>query len=114
MKYIAHKEQEREQTIKEHLCGTAQLAGEFAEKFGKGEWGYCCGKMHDIGKYSQEFQEKIKKNTNKMIDHSTAGAKICKELGGYYQILSYCIAGHHAGLPDYGNTGIASSITNIK
>ena len=62
MKYIAHKEQEREQTIKEHLCGTAQLAGEFAEKFGKGEWGYCCGKMHDIGKYSQEFQEKIKKN----------------------------------------------------
>ena len=32
MKYIAHKEQEREQTIKEHLCGTAQLAGEFAEK----------------------------------------------------------------------------------
>lgn len=110
MKYIAHKEQEREQTIKEHLCGTAQLAGEFAEKFGKGEWGYCCGKMHDIGKYSQEFQEKIKKNTNKMIDHSTAGAKICKELGGYYQILSYCIAGHHAGLPDYGNTGIASSL----
>lgn len=35
VKYIAHKEQEREQTTKEHLCGTAQLAGEFAEKFGK-------------------------------------------------------------------------------
>ena len=66
MKYIAHKDGEREQTIKEHLCGTAQLAGEFAEKFGKGEWGYCCGKMHDIGKYSQEFQEKIKKNVKNL------------------------------------------------
>ena len=30
------------------------------------------------------------------------------ELGGYYQLLSYCIAGHHAGLPDYGNTVIHS------
>ena len=28
----------------------------------------------------------------------------------YYPILSYCIAGHHAGLPDYGNTAISSSL----
>ena len=31
-------------------------------------------------------------------------------IGGYYQLLSYCIAGHHAGLPDYGNTVIHSSL----
>ena len=29
MKYIAHKDGEREQTIKEHLIGTATLAGQF-------------------------------------------------------------------------------------
>ena len=79
MKYIAHKEQEREQTIKEHLCGTAQLADEFAEKFGKGEWGYCCGKMHDIGKYSSEFQKRIRGESNAAVDHSAAGAQICNE-----------------------------------
>ena len=28
--------------------GTAERAGEFAEKFGKREWGYCCGMLHDI------------------------------------------------------------------
>lgn len=38
--------------------GTAERAGEFAEKFGKREWGYCCGMLHDIGKYSKEFQRK--------------------------------------------------------
>ena len=52
------------------------------EKFGKREWGYCCGMLHDIGKYSKEFQKKIQENTNNKVDHATAGAKVCKELGG--------------------------------
>lgn len=111
MEYIAHKDGERVQSVKEHLKGTAERAGDFAEKFGKREWGYCCGMMHDIGKYSKEFQKKIQENTNDRVDHATAGAQVCKELGGYYPILSYCIAGHHAGLPDYGNTAISSSLS---
>ena len=110
MRYIAHKDGEREQLIKEHLEGTAERAGEFAEKFGKKEWGYCCGMLHDIGKYSEEFQRKIQEDTNDRVDHATAGAQVCKERGGYYSILSYCIAGHHAGLPDYGNTAMNSSL----
>ena len=110
MEYIAHKNGERVQTVKEHLYGTAELAGSFAEKFGKKEWGYCCGMLHDLGKYSTEFQKKIQNDTNERVDHSTAGAKVCNEKGGYYSILSYCIAGHHAGLPDYGNTAIGNSL----
>lgn len=110
MRYIAHKDGEREQSIKEHLEGTAERAGEFAEKFGKKEWGYCCGMLHDIGKYSEEFQRKIQEDTNDRVDHATAGTQVCKERGGYYSILSYCIAGHHAGLPDYGNTAMSSSL----
>ena len=57
MEYIAHKDGDREQTVKEHLTGTAKLASEFAGKFGKADWGYCCGMLHDIGKYSKEFQK---------------------------------------------------------
>ena len=110
MEYIAHKNGERVQTVKEHLYGTVELAGSFAEKFGKKEWGYCCGILHDLGKYSKEFQRKIQNDTSERVDHSTAGAKVCNEKGGYYSILSYCIAGHHAGLPDYGNTAIGNSL----
>ena len=71
MEYIAHKDGERVQTLKEHLEGTAQLASEFAAKFGKEEWGYCCGMLHDIGKYSSEFQRKIRRDTNNMFYHAT-------------------------------------------
>ena len=49
MKYLAHIEGEREQTIKEHSIGTAELAAMFAKAFGKDDWGYCVGMLHDIG-----------------------------------------------------------------
>lgn len=52
MEYIAHideKDKKRIQTVKNHLEGTAKLSGEFAGKFGKEDWGYCNGMLHDIG-----------------------------------------------------------------
>lgn len=110
MEYLAHIDGEREQSVKEHLQRTAELAEKFAAKFGKADWGYCCGLLHDIGKYSQEFQCKIQKNLNIQVDHSTAGAKICEKLDGCYWLLTYCIAGHHAGLPDLGREGLPSSL----
>ena len=109
MEYIAHLNEERTQTLKDHLCGTAELAGYFAGRFGKADWGYACGMLHDIGKYSLAFQDKIKNNSNRQVDHSTAGAKACFEKGGMYSFMSYCIAGHHSGLPDYG---ISSDLGN--
>lgn len=102
MEYIAHTNSHGIQTIKEHLQGTAKLAGDFAGKFGKQDWGYCCGMLHDIGKYSADFQKKIAGDSARKVDHATAGARVCKEKGGKYCFLEYCVAGHHAGLADYG------------
>lgn len=110
MKYLAHVDGDREQSVKEHLEGTAQLAEEFAGKIGNGDWGYCCGLLHDIGKYSDQFQQKIQGEPELRVDHSTAGAKLCMNLGGNYPVMSYCIAGHHAGLPDLGRKGLPSSL----
>lgn len=110
MKYLAHIDGDREQSVKEHLQGTAELAEKFAAKFRKADWGYCCGMLHDIGKYSAEFQKKIKENLDIRVDHSTAGAKVCENLDGCYWLLTYCIAGHHVGLPDLGREGLPSSL----
>ena len=110
MEYLAHIDGDREQSVKDHLQGTADLAEEFAAKFWKADWGYCCGMLHDIGKYSLEFQRKIHENLNTQVDHSTAGAKVCEKLDGCYWLLTYCIAGHHAGLPDLGRKGLPSSL----
>lgn len=105
MKYLAHMSEDktREQTIPEHLEATAKLSGKFAKSFGYEDWGYCAGKLHDIGKYSEKFQERIH-GSDIRVDHATAGAQVCKELGGIYTLLAYCIAGHHAGLPDTGES----------
>lgn len=119
MEYLAHisDDKKRRQSIKEHLEGTACLAEKFAGEFGKGEWGYCCGMLHDIGKYSQAFQKRIR-GDDRSVDHATAGARICLEKGGLYSPIAYCIAGHHSGLPDYGSekfdTGSASTLMGRK
>lgn len=113
MEYIAHTRNGENQTLKNHLLGTAQLTSKFADKFGKSDWGYCCGLLHDIGKYSDDFQSKIR-GANKKVDHSTAGMKLCLEKNGLYSFLSYCIAGHHTGLPDYGSCNNCSKDPTIK
>lgn len=114
MEYLAHIDGKRKQTNKQHLHGTAMLAGDFAEAFGKRDWGYCCGMLHDLGKYSLAFQEKIKTDNGKRVDHSTAGMKVCLEKGGMHQFMSYCIAGHHSGLPDHGNSSDAGNSPTLE
>lgn len=111
--YLAHRDGGREQTLKEHLEGTARLAGAFAKEFGKEDWGYCCGMLHDIGKYSEAFQQRIRGKSSRQVDHSTAGAQVCLEKGGLYGFMSYCIAGHHAGLPDYGSKADTGSSPSL-
>ena len=102
MQYLAHiNDKGEEQPLKRHLEGTALLCGQFADNFGAYEWGFCCGLLHDIGKYSLKFQKRLQ-GSEDSVDHSTAGAKVCWDRKGMYQFLSYCIAGHHAGLPDTG------------
>lgn len=113
MEYIGHLEGERTQLLIEHLKGTAELSESFAAKFGKEQWGYCCGLLHDIGKYSSEFQKRIKGESNAKVDHSTAGAQVCMKRDGLYSFISYCIAGHHSGIPDYGNCRDTGSVSSL-
>lgn len=113
MKYLAHREKEREQLLLDHLTGTAEKAKKFAEVFGKGDWGYCCGMLHDLGKYSDKFQRRIRGEEIK-VDHATAGARVCLELGGMYPFMEYCIAGHHAGLPDMGGKDDAGNSPTLN
>ena len=97
---LAHisDDKKREQSIIEHARGTAELAGQFAKEFNCAEWGYGCGLLHDIGKYSERFQKRL--HGGPKVDHATAGAKELYRKNNY--IGAYCIAGHHSGLPDGG------------
>lgn len=99
--FYAHRRENGElQTVLAHLLGTAEKAKGFAAVFDAQEAGYLCGILHDIGKYSAEFQNRLLKN-GKKVDHSTAGAKVAWKSKNVP--ASFCIAGHHGGLPDGGN-----------
>ncbi|MBA4356114.1 MAG: CRISPR-associated endonuclease Cas3'', partial [Desulfovibrio sp.] len=88
------------------------LAESFSVCFNSGPWGRACGLLHDIGKASALFQLRVRGETERKVDHSTAGARQAseawKDVG---KLLAYCIAGHHSGLPD-GQSNDESSLAH--
>lgn len=111
--YLAHisEDEAREQTIIEHLKGTAELAGAFSSAFHCKEWGYGLGLLHDIGKYSDKFQQRL--HGGPMTDHATAGARVFYEACKNY-IGAYCISGHHSGLLDGGSAADIGGEKTLK
>lgn len=82
-------------------------AAEFAAAFDASDWGRLLGWWHDVGKYSDAFQQRLAKLGDphhlelvERVDHSTAGAQHAAGLGMAGRLLAYAIAGHHGGLPD--------------
>lgn len=106
MLYLAHLRQEASetalQTIEDHLRASARLAQRFGEAFGSGPQAAYCASLHDIGKYSDAFQSRIR-GSGVRTDHSTAGAQQAAQLPGMGKLFAYCIAGHHGGLPSGGD-----------
>ena len=107
------------QSLEEHLRAVSQMAGEFAEIFGGGDLARWLGMRHDLGKYSDEFQEYIQLSWRQRaeargesiapaphrgsVDHSSAGALLawlCDKAGLARKSLAYVMAGHHGGLID--------------
>lgn len=107
MKYLAHSDQEtgREQLLIDHLHGVSDKAGAFAAAFGEEAAGRMVGLYHDIGKYSQEFQTYLRQGGGRKFDHSTAGAlEIMKKKSPLSIPTAFCVAGHHSGLLNGGNS----------
>lgn len=106
--YYAHSTDDPDknnwQILKVHLQNVANIASGFAGEFNAERFGYAGGLLHDIGKYSPEFQRRLD-GANIRVDHSTAGAKESETFYGSFQshILEYIITGHHGGLLDYGS-----------
>jgi CRISPR-associated endonuclease/helicase Cas3 len=121
--YVAHTSEDgRSHFLEEHLRETARLAGEYAGVFGCAGWGHIAGLWHDLGKYSDRFQQFIQSVHNPDAhvginggDHSTAGAlHALEQFGMLGRMLAYPIAGHHAGLPDWQEGGAASLAQRLQ
>jgi len=117
--YFAHSKPgtppEGWQPLADHLAQVGILAQRFAEKFGAGRWGMEAGLRHDLGKYSNAFQDYLRSVSTPdphgadallKTDHATAGAQFSVERDSTLgHILAYVIAGHHSGLLDGRSDG---------
>jgi CRISPR-associated endonuclease/helicase Cas3 len=105
MTFYAHSLEDRPQAewepLKLHLQTVASEAGKRAAKFGAMELGHIAGLLHDLGKYTDEFQKRLA-GSPKRVDHAAPGARIaCDRYGQHIgKLLAFGIAGHHAGLSD--------------
>lgn len=102
--YIAHINEYTDaiQTVQQHSFQTAVLCREYAIPAFK-DFLYVVGLLHDIGKYMDEFQKRIRGNPIR-VEHSMCGAIAAGELFPNVMglMMQFCIAGHHSGLPDAG------------
>ena len=112
LEYLAHiADDGRVQTVSEHLHGTGELAAGFAAPFGASDEARAAGLLHDIGKYSAAFQQRIR-GSAVSVDHSTAGAQEARNRRDLPAALA--IAGHHGGIPDCGNLNDAADDTTLQ
>ena len=70
-----HIQDERVQSLTDHLDGTKRLAEGFGAGMGLGAEAGLLGKIHDEGKDTAAFQDYIHGRKHSRVDHSTAGAK---------------------------------------
>lgn len=86
------------QFLSVHLTNVGELASNFASAFNCADYGKVAGLLHDLGKYTVEFQQRLEGSTRR-VDHAIHGAEIAlkkyKDVGCF---VAYAIAGHHAGL----------------
>ena len=107
--FFAHslqgEQQGKWQSLSEHLRAVSNLTARRAQKFGSARLGAVVGLLHDLGKYSREFQDYIA-GEGSSPDHATAGACEIQKLAPAADRLpaligAYCVAGHHSGLPNW-------------
>jgi len=93
------------QPLREHLEAVAEIAARNASAFSGDTLAHLAGLLHDLGKYTDEFQQRVTGDAIR-VDHATRGAIIAVErYGTLGHLVAYAIAGHHAGLAN-GSEGI--------
>lgn len=102
--------EEEWQELSRHLENVSQSAAASGKWFDASEWARVAGLWHDLGKYSDAFQDYLRStaladphnaDTAARTDHSTAGAQhAVTNIDVLGHLLAYPIAGHHSGLLD--------------
>ena len=119
--HVTPNDQNRTESLTEHLLAVQAKAHKFGSRFGCGELAKFLGGIHDFGKAAQNVQdylwsaagkcsedEETEEEVNEQMngrkrgpDHSSAGGQFAERaLPGLGLLLAYAVTGHHGGMPD--------------
>ncbi|MHB1953247.1 MAG: CRISPR-associated helicase Cas3' [Sulfobacillus sp.] len=102
--------QERWQLLQTHLRNVANLAKTFAEPFGFAAEAEIAGLLHDLGKYSDRFQARLRNRSIHGINHWAAGATHAAALKA--MAVAFGVDGHHTGIPALNKNEKCLSLRN--
>ena len=112
------------QYLEQHSSSVSVLCGQLASKIGMQHCGELLGLLHDMGKYTEAWQEYLLESFQnngkvKKRNHSALGARyVWEKLHPIHTLpadmLTGILCGHHGGLPNYltpeGNDGISGRL----
>jgi CRISPR-associated endonuclease/helicase Cas3 len=111
--YVAHTPNDRGEwhSLKKHLLDVATRTRAWAEPFGAGDLAYWAGLLHDLGKYSCDFQRYLRECERAArtgatpprpgsAPHKQVGAIAVQQAEFGLPPLAPIIFGHHGGLPN--------------
>jgi CRISPR-associated helicase Cas3/CRISPR-associated endonuclease Cas3-HD len=85
------------QPLSTHLRNVAEKAREFAKPLGLADEAELAGMIHDLGKYTDRFQQRLRNPKIHGINHWAAGAAHAAALKAW--AAAFAIDGHHTGIP---------------
>jgi CRISPR-associated endonuclease/helicase Cas3 len=95
------------QPLSAHLRNVAELAKRFAAAFKASDDAELAGVLHDVGKYAERFQARLRRpSAIRGVNHWAAGAYV----GRLWPHVSFAIDGHHTGLPAFQNGDAGESL----
>lgn len=100
------------QPLKDHLRKVADLAKHFAGPLGLADEAELAGLLHDLGKYAERFQARLRNPAIHGINHWAAGAThaaLCR-----FQGAAFAVDGHHAGMPSRDGHGLKQTVAQMR
>ncbi|MFA5264354.1 MAG: CRISPR-associated helicase Cas3' [Opitutaceae bacterium] len=122
MNYYAHTadrsdgtpdpDESRWQPLRDHLVNVAELAAQFAAPFGASEEARLAGLLHDLGKYSSRFQQRLRDPSIHGINHWSMGT--LASVSQRQIAAAFAIEGHHTGMPAFLENDADTGLEALK
>lgn len=97
--------------LREHLIDVGELAARFAASFEAAQEARLAGLLHDLGKYGDLFQQRLRNPKITGVDHWTLGAWAAHlNYGEAAWAACMAAAGHHLGLTRFNESWLTTEL----